>query len=241
MVISDAATNQGIFEDIDFNCDTDSTSFPANDKARKVNNWLYNIAVWILQSSPNWEFDDSNYSNLPKASTDLVNNQEDYSLPAEALRIEGVSILDSGGNEKQLKILTLKEYRKRVSSATRSTGQPDAVLIRGASVYLDPIPVTGQVTLASGLKFYLSRNVSEVVGTDTTKVPGVPIPWHPILSWGPSADWWLKYDEKKYAAFMQKITDKKHDLTNFHESRIEEVPPRLNIAYLQGVGTRKYK
>jgi len=47
MQFSDTSTKQGIVEDIDFNCDTDSGTYPTAQKVRNVNSW-YDRAITII-------------------------------------------------------------------------------------------------------------------------------------------------------------------------------------------------
>ena len=49
-----------------------------------------------------WEYDDSNYTNLPEATADLVDGQRDYELPSTAQKIDRVEVLDNALNSQKL-------------------------------------------------------------------------------------------------------------------------------------------
>jgi len=237
MQFKDSTNNTGIADDIDFLCDTDDTSYPLKDKARNANRWLYRAVVWTFESSPLWEFDDTNLSTLPIARTTLVAGQEDYSLPSDMLRVQKVTVLDSSSNEHEVTLLPFDEYKAFRMNATQSTGIPSRACLRGASIFLDPAPASGQVTLSNGLRLYISREIDAFASTDTTQEAGIPEPFHRIVSLGAAHDYWLKYDPNKANALLAQIMDIKRDLLKFNASRVEDLPPAIRPV----IRTRQYR
>ena len=81
---------------------TDTTIYPIEDFTRNANNWYRRVNSWIWQVTGEWEYDDSNYTNLPEATANLVNGQRDYELPSTAQKIDRVEVLDNSGNSQKL-------------------------------------------------------------------------------------------------------------------------------------------
>ena len=45
---------------------SDTTTYPIEDFTRSANNWYRRVNSWIWQVTGEWEYDDSNYTNLPE-------------------------------------------------------------------------------------------------------------------------------------------------------------------------------
>ena len=54
------------------------------------------FAIWSSMGS--WQWDDSNQTDLPQATTDLVSGQSRYTMPTSALTIKRVEIKDENGS-----------------------------------------------------------------------------------------------------------------------------------------------
>ena len=61
-------------------------------------------------------------------------------------------------------------------------GLPRFYNLVGSNIELFPAPSSSEVTATAGLKIYVSREVDEFVSTDDTQEPGIPKPFHKILS-----------------------------------------------------------
>lgn len=232
----DSSGKTGIADDVYWLTDTDTTSYPLADIARNANRWLYRLVVWMFQSSPDWEWDDSNLTTAPRAVATLVANQADYSIPTDMLRLQKVTVLDFVGNEVEVSPLTLDEYIATTSNATVTTGTPKFYTIRGNQLLLTPVPVASGVTLASGLSLYISREADVFTASDTSQEAGIPEPFCRVLSLGPSSDYWMKYDATKATALLNQIEEIKKDLFKFNTNRVEDITPRLNVRH----NTRQY-
>ena len=154
------------------------------DFCRSVNSWLRILVFLVWKNSPIWEFDDSNYTTLPIATTSTVANQQDYSLPSNALDIERVEIL-IGGDYEVLKQLDKTEIPETaMTEFMESAGNPIYYDVIGNSLMLYPKPST-----ANTLKLYLARDIYAFVSTDTTKEPGVTTMFHPYCAYGAALDY----------------------------------------------------
>jgi hypothetical protein len=194
-----------------------------------MNRWYQKVSIRIWKSAKDWEYDDSNATDLPIATTTLVDGQQDYSLPTTALGINRIEVLDNIGNGVKLKPIdqfdlpniALEEYMK-------SDGLPRHYDLIGNSVFLYPKPDSGSVTLVSGLKIYLTREVSEFVSSDTTKEPGFAEPFHGILSMGVSYDYLMKNGEtQKSQTTRQENEQLMQEMEDFYAGRHADMPLRL--------------
>lgn len=104
---SDAA---GIVEDIDFLINTDANSYPLIQKTRNVNRWMdYAVSV-ILQSDNRWQWDDINQTDLPIATTNLVDQQQDYEIAGGTfLRVLRVEVADNVGQYQVLQPIDMRD------------------------------------------------------------------------------------------------------------------------------------
>jgi hypothetical protein len=137
-----------------------------------------------------WEFDDSNQTTLPIATTTLVASQQDYSIPATALGVERVEVMNDSGDYQVLKQIDKSEIKNAAMTEFFETdGMPTYYDIMGNSIFLYPAPVTGDVTLALGLKIYLSRDIHEFAITDTASEPGIPDSFHPYIAFADASDY----------------------------------------------------
>ena len=234
---SDTTNKTGIVEDIDFLCGTDSTSYPLVDKARNGNRWLYQIAVWILDSSYGWPFDDTDKTDLPIATFSLVNAQQDYELPVSTtgslegtttagaiLKLLAVEIKDAGGSWRRLKEIKPFKPGQRITDLKTSDGLPTSYYLLGNSLFLEPAPATADVTLASGGKLFFARELDAIVSADTTKEPGFAEPFHRILSLGCSYDFMVSLGEKGRAEMLRvEMEAMKQGLYRFYGDRNQEV------------------
>lgn len=214
MVFSDTSTNLGIIQDIDFTCGTTSAQYPTADKVRNVNNGLDEVADLIQKASGDWNWEDTNNSDLPIGTTDLVSGQQDYSIDTSFLSILGVYIKDSSGLFTEITPIDRKII---IEKDTTQTGTPTNYYLNGNSIYLYPIPdSTVSGTSNAGLKIHCQRNVSYFTASDTTKTPGFNPQFHKLLS---------LYASRDYAVSKGK------DNLNVILSRIEKMEKALKESY----------
>lgn len=227
MQFSDTANKQGLIEDVDFWCDSDSTSYPTADKTRSINHWYHTVATWIWRASGTWEFDDSNKTDLPIAIATLVDGQQDYSIPTDALKILAIEVKDSGGNWARLQPLDKSQLGSTITDFQNNDGLPNSYDVLGRTLLLYPAPASGSVTVSGGLKLHLARTVDNFTAADTTKVPGFAEDYHRVLSMGGAYDFLIKRDMDKADRLMAEITKMRSDLTGFYGERHRDMPVKV--------------
>jgi len=195
---NDTTTNQGIIQEIDFLCNTDSSSYSTPDKTRNINRWQHIVVAEILDSMDEWDFQGN------KAYSDLTANKWDYSWPTEILKIKRVEVdYDDDGKYVVAKPIDSSTYGGTIATSAEinnifSEGEPyyDAY---GDKLYLYPVPDTA---VNSGLIVWYTKNVNEFTAMDTSwptnmvgnsGEPAFAEPFHRILSLGASLDYAKKH------------------------------------------------
>lgn len=185
MVFSDTSTKQGLIQDCEQRLFGTYGEISGNanklyEFTARLNRSLDKAVTKILGIDGKWQFDDSNYTDIPIGTTSLVSGQSDYTLNVSHLEILGASILDSDSNVKVLApIDELDREMKEKLEATTTTGTPTHYDKKGSSTILFPTP---DYSIASGLTVRFQRGPSYFVYTDTTKVPGFASVFHPYVS-----------------------------------------------------------
>ena len=82
------STKDGLVQDVHSLTHTTTASYAIADVCRNVNQSYHDVTRLIWESSGAWQYDDSNKTDLPIATTDLVAGQQDYELPSLARRVE---------------------------------------------------------------------------------------------------------------------------------------------------------
>lgn len=249
MDFSDSSNKQGLVEDIDFLVSTNSTSYPTADKTRSINSWYHKVVAWILESSPEWEWDDSNYTDFPIATATLVAGQEDYTLPAATssdnastfLKLIGVSILDSGGNKVKLRHIDELDLPTRdISEVFKTDGVPSFYQTMSNAIKLRPAPASSNVTLSNGLIVYFQRTFDEFTASDTTQEPGFAAPFHRILSYGGAYDYEIaKFGvTEKAKGFRAEISDLEKQLKEFYGQRNRDIKIKFIPREIRNIPSR---
>lgn len=202
---------------------------------RLVNSWYRRVNSWIWDVTGTWEYDDSNWTDFPIATTDLVDEQQDYEIPSTAQKIDRVEVLDSDGNYQLLTPLDKSQITTEAMSEFYETpGLPRFYDLVGRSIVLYPKPGADYVTLTNGLKLYFSRDVDEFISTDTTKEPGFVSNFHRILSVGASYDYAASYGMTERLSYLKgQLNELVNELRRFYggrhrDQKLRIEPPRFS-------------
>lgn len=216
---------------------TDTTSISVADYLRSAKLYYRKAAYLIWKNSSGWEFDDSNYTTLPIATADLVNAQQDYSLPSNALDVQRVEVMDNSGDYVLLNRMDKSEIRDEALSEYYSTnGLPKYYDILGDSLLLYPAPSSSNVTTTAGLKLYLSRDISAPVMTtnngafrDITTEPGFHLNFHPYISCGVAVDYGVSkaYTAEKMTNLRLALKEYENGIAEYYGNRDRDYPTRF--------------
>ncbi|MFA5197677.1 MAG: hypothetical protein WC437_04650 [Patescibacteria group bacterium] len=210
---------------------SDTTSFPVEDFARSVNAWLRTLGFTMWQRSYGWQFDDSNQTTLPIATATLTNGQGDYSLPSTILAIEEVYVMNSAGHYVRIKQIDPSLRRDDLETTYSVAGMPECYDVIGNSVVLYPAPSSSNVTLASGLKLHLSRDIVPFESTDTTDSPGIPESLQPYLCYGSALDYAMSknLDTNKVVIIRSGLEIYQRKVEDYAEERNKDFPTKITL------------
>lgn len=221
-------------------CDADTTSYPAADMLRRVNNGYEQIVGWLINADGKWQFDDTNYGNFPIGTFTLVDSQGVYSFNDKFLQIMDVQILDDGGDYQIIKPIDQMDSQSLLP--LREEFETDGLplfydKLSSDSIELLPAPDNGvSVTLAAGLRIYFKRTAdiftTEQVSTGT-KVPGFDSTFHLILSYMAAIPYCVKYHPGRVAFYQSEVLRMKKEIIKQFTKRAKDerkilTPKKLN-------------
>jgi len=154
-----------------------------------INQWLRITAQYAWRTDQDWVHDDSNQTTFPRFKTDIQDEQADYKLPATALDIRQVEVKNSSGDYYTLRFMHENHPLLKNQKGQEEPAQPTRYRLNGRSLILYPKPDAGQLTTSKGLRVTVNREVDAFKVSDTTKEPGIPKVFHPILYYGPGYEY----------------------------------------------------
>ncbi len=233
MVFNDTVTNQGICQEIDFLVNTDSTKFPIEDKTRIINRWYEKTVGKILEADGRWQFDDTNYTTLPIATTDLNSGQQDYSFAVRFLRLTRMEVKDTNGVWRWLQPLDQNDVRRRsITELGNQQGVPQWYDKLADSTFLYPRPNYTQV---GGLKAYYQRMAELFVSSDTTKEPGFASIFHRLLAIGPALEYAIanNLNPNKIVSLRGELQTMENDMKEFYSKKSKDEQTSLQARIIR--------
>lgn len=220
----------GIIQAIDDTVGTNSTTYPIASKTRDINLALDKVFSLIFQVGGTWQFDDSNHTDYPIITTNLVANQRDYSFTTDGssnliLDIYKVMCADSSGNF--FEVLPVDQQSNAPATMTdglNTTGQPFFYDKTGNGIFLDPIP---NYNSTGGLKVFINRTGSYFVTTDTTKTPGFAGLFHEYLVLRPSYMYAMRKNLNNMNVLKAEMLEMEAEIQNHYKSRERDVVKTL--------------
>lgn len=224
-------SKRAICQKIDRLCDSDDTSYPRINKTAEVNDAQEQVVGWILQADGTWQFDDTNYTDLPIGTQTLVAAQKVYTFNDKFLQLLEVQVKDVNGVWTILKPIDQVDYSNKIplDEAFKTDGLPICYdKISDDTIKLLPAPDAGiSVTLASGLKIKFKRTSKEfTVASDTTAdttQPGFASPYHEILAYMASIPYCMTYKKDRVILYEKRVMDLKKELLTLYALREKDV------------------
>ncbi len=150
----------------------------------------------IFESAGTWQFDDSNQTDYPIITTNLVSGQRDYSFTADSngnliLDIFRVLIATSSGTFVEIDPVDQQSRNTNdpmtntdgFVNGANATGLPTKYDKTANGIFLDPIP---NYNYTNGLKIFINRESTYFTVSDTTKKPGFAGLFHEYLALRPA-------------------------------------------------------
>lgn len=203
----------------------------ANLKEFTSLNNIFNSEIWhlIFTSNGNWQYDDSNKTDLPSATTDLVSGTAKYALPTEALTVKRIEVKDQNGEWTRLTPMSLEEVGT-IGEYLTDAGVPRFYRLIGNTVEVYPTP---NYNSTGGFKPFFDRSNADFATTDTTKTPGFAAPYHRLLPIK-TALAWLKVHTPQSAQIPLLLQDEakcEKELKEFYGKRFKDKQPKVGRVY----------
>lgn len=213
---------------------TNSTSFPSSDLNQAINNVVEHIEGMINVADQRWQFDDTNQTDLPVATTSLVSGQQDYSLTVSHLSIDRVEVKDSSGNWTLLAPIDQHDIRfqalaqgetSRAGAYFPTAGIPLQYDKMGNSVLLYPTPNYSQ---SASLKIYFTRG--PVALANPTDVPGFNSLFHDLICYWVAYEYCLANQLPMATGYFSAIQLKVQSLKDFYGQRSRDERRRMSVS-----------
>ena len=219
-------------------CDSDIDGMPLATAVRRVNAMYEELVALIINADGTWEFDDSNYTDLPRGKGTLVEGQENYTFASQYLQISQIEILDT--NNRYIKIkpldktelgdLSPQEYFGVDSSGNPKKGFPQYFDQIGRTIFLYPAPSSANITLANGLRVWFKRTIDLFTTADTTQEPALPSTHHILLAYMAAIPYCMKYKPTRVAWLEKKTDEMKSTLMKHYGQREKARRKQMTMA-----------
>ena len=198
MQFSDTTNKNGLVQSFEFwtrQPDGTVTGTLLKQATARINAAFDRLMPIFLSKNDQIRWDDINHTDAPIGKVNLVANQNDYKITADdntlkVLNITKVRIKTSSTATSftELERITADDPRVAaiLSPDTSITGTPTGFVELGNVIYLDILP---SYSATLGIELFFSREQSYFASTDTTKVPGFPLPFHELLALYAALDW----------------------------------------------------
>lgn len=213
-------------------CDASSTSYTDAQLLRRVNNALETCVAKIINADGTWQFDDTNYTDLPEGLGNLVSGQISYSFASEYLDILEIMILTTGSIYQRITPfdadevgMSFEEYFNITydgSSYTAPDGFPYYYDKVGDTIRLSNSPKAANCTLTKGIKARFKRTADLFTSaqvTTGTKVPGIASPYHQLLAYMSAIPYCMSYKKDRIAPYEKKVDEMTRDMLKYYSKR----------------------
>ena len=234
MVFSNITTLAGVLQTFERMTDQGYTAVTSDTTKLKEATNLANqksSEIWhiIHEATGNWKYDDNNNTDLPFATTDIVNAQQRYALPADALTVQRVEMKDSSGEWFRLTAITSENIPGAIDEFNDVAGTPNFYSLINGVITIYP---SANYASTDGLKVYYDREAVAFETSDTTQTPGFASPYHEILPIMMAMEW---YNVKQPTSptlvkLEQKFLRLEKALKDFYGKRFKDYKPRVGRA-----------
>lgn len=182
----------------------------------------------IYGSCGNWEYDDSNQTDLPQAKTDFTSGTSKYPIPTGTAAIEKIEVYDSSGNSTICIPITKEMVNVAMDEFEDTSGVPKYYRLIGDTIEFKPSP-NYTTTSNTGFKVYFDRGKVAFASTATTTAPGFFSEFHYLVPLGGSIKWYkiFKPTDPSLQLFALDYEKGKMKLAQFYRNRFKAYKPRV--------------
>lgn len=233
-VFSDTSDKDGIIQKIEFYTGLGDAGISGNSTLLKqitgfVNDWLGVMVGDVLQVDGRYQWDDTNYSDQPISTFNLVSAQRSYSFTKDEnlnqiLDVVRVEVKDDSGLWHLLTPVDQSQLKQGYDEFLKGDGIPRFYDWNGTVLNLFP---ASNYASTNGCKVWFKREGSFFASTDTTKEPGFASPFQKILWLGPAYDYALQVGKANANALRQEVELERERLREFYSRRNKYEQPRI--------------
>ena len=240
LVFSNSSLKSGIVELIYSITGADTTRYPLAEVVRDVNSALDKVFSLIFKSDGRWQFDDSNQTDYPIITTNLVSGQRDYSFSTDQT---GNLILDI--YKVQVKVSASGPYRDiypvdqqrftlqgdnniqagvaptTMTDGNNGGGVPTCYDKTGNGIFLDLIP---NYNATAGLRVFINREGSYFSASDTTKKPGFAGLFHEYLALRPAYQFAYRKGLQNMNSLHDEMLRMEMEIIKYYGNREKDMP-----------------
>lgn len=203
----------------------DSTSYPTAEITESANRACDRTVSLIRESEGRWQWDDTNNTDLPIATADLTDGQQDYSLDPTHYEMERVEVKDETGAWTKVQPIDQADlYDQAMSDFLTTEGVPQYYDKIGRSILLYPTP---SYTQADSLKVWYKRGPAYFTAGDTTKTPGFNGLFHRLVPLSCAYDYAFINQLSVATDLQNAVALMEQDLTNHYARRDRDDRVRL--------------
>lgn len=218
-----------LLEDLTNTQSASSSSYTLATKTRDINNAYAKYFMIALQASGTWQVDDTNQTDYPIMTTDLIASQQDYAFTVDqnlnqVWDIYRVEIADASGTWQVIDPYDENQEETSLTEQATESGTPVRYSKTANGIFLDRKP---SYNSTNGLKIYFARSPSYFASTDTTKKPGIPDMFHEYLAMRPAYYYSLAKGLKQANNFKVEVLEMEKSIMTYHSLRTRDEKPRL--------------
>lgn len=191
-----------------------------------VNMALDKAYAIIFEVGGTWQFDDSNHTDYPIITTNLVSGQRDYSFTSDEdsnliLDIQKVLAADENGLFYELTPVDVPSGApSNYWDGQNTTGLPSSYEKNANGIFLNP-PTDYNRT--AGLKIYISREGSYFTVADTTKKAGFAGLFHEYLALRPSYQFAYRNSLPNVNSLKNEMLEMENSIRDYYKAREKDV------------------
>lgn len=199
-----------------------------------INLAMDDYVAMAIQASGTWKLDDTNHTDYPEISTDIIAGQREYTFLTDE---SGNAILDiykvyaKESASGAYKLLESYDSDSETAESTFTDGQnisgvPAKYDKLANSIRFDVLPISN---VTNGLKVSINREGSYFTYSDTTKKPGFPGIHHKYFYLKPAFDYARRNTLTSYPRLEGELIKMEREIKEYFDRRAKDEPQRLTI------------
>lgn len=243
LTFNDTSGGKGIIQTIEKYCGFNDGDVSGNPTLLKDFTADVNIAKdralsLILKASGTWHFDDSNQTDYPMMTANIVSGQRDYSFTVDqsnnlVLDIFRVMVADSTGIYREIYPIdqfTPTNHAGNVEDTStfidnqNASGVPTRYSKVANGIFLDVIP---NYSFTNGLKVFMDRETTYYTTSDTTKKSGFAGIFDEYLALRPSAMYATRKQLANGKDLWTLTTNMERSIQDYYSTREKDSPKRI--------------